>query len=127
MPSPVVLQEKTIVQPGRSQMLVQLHTSVYSVFPNFRDNVDDFIAVAEAEFDGRQIVVFDLSDIFGPQSRQFLFRRGDTVYQDRHTAIGRGDLIGLASARTNKGPPAFSIIQLVIVPPAVCQSNTLLL
>ena len=46
-------------------MLVQLHTSVYSVFPNFRDNVDDFIAVAEAEFDGRQIVVFDLSDIFG--------------------------------------------------------------
>lgn len=96
MPSPVVLQEKTIVQPGRSQMLVQLHTSVYSVFPNFRDNVDDFIAVAEAEFDGRQIVVFDLSDIFGPQSRQFLFRRGDTVYQDRHTAIGRGDLIGLA-------------------------------
>ena len=64
--------------------------------PEFSYNVDDFIAVAEAEFDGRQIVVFDLSDIFGPQSRQFLFRRGDTVYQDRHTAIGRGDLIGLA-------------------------------
>lgn len=76
---PGCIAGKTIVQPGRSQMLVQLHTSVYSVFPNFRDNVDDFIAVAEAEFDGRQIVVFDLSDIFGPQSRQFLFRRGDTV------------------------------------------------